>query len=243
MSNHFHRLWRRVTHFFVNLDAKLIRAIWISVLLFALVVATFLAGKSSWGKGIMNGLNGWMAQYAHSPLAVVIVTVVFCVTALFGAPQFVLIAACVHVFGAWWGGVYSWIATIVSAAMTFYIGRFAGNGVIAKLGGERVNKLSDYIGKNAFTASFIVRNIPSAPFIVVNMAFGASRAPFSGFILGCALGVLPKTALVAMFGNSYEAMTHGNWQLALLMAAVALAWLGLMIVARKVYERGRGRES
>ncbi len=243
MSNHFHRLWRRVTHFFVNLDAKLIRAIWISVLLFALVVATFLAGKSSWGKGIMSGLNGWMAQYAHSPLAVVIVTVVFCVTALFGAPQFVLIAACVHVFGAWWGGVYSWIATIVSAAMTFYIGRFAGNGVIAKLGGERVNKLSDYIGKNAFTASFIVRNIPSAPFIVVNMAFGASRAPFSGFILGCALGVLPKTALVAMFGNSYEAMTHGNWQLALLMAAVALAWLGLMIVARKVYERGRGRES
>jgi len=46
-----------------------------------------------------------------------------------------------------------------------------------------------------------------------------------------------------MFGNSYEAMTHGNWQLALLMAGVALAWLGLMIVARKVYERGRGRES
>jgi uncharacterized membrane protein YdjX (TVP38/TMEM64 family) len=243
MSNHLHRLWRRVTHFFVNLDAKLVRAIWISVLLFVLVAATFLLGKSAWGKGVMNGLNGWMAQYAHSPLAVIIVIVVFCVTALFGAPQFVLIAACVHVFGAWWGGVYSWIATVVSAAMTFYIGRFTGNGMIAKLGGERVNKLSEYIGKNAFTASFIVRNLPSAPFIVVNMAFGASRASFSGFILGCALGVLPKTALVAMFGNSYEAMTHGNWQLALLMAAVALAWLGLMIVARRVYERGRGRES
>ena len=243
MTNHFHRLWRRVSHFFVNLDAKLVRAVWISVLLFALVAATFLAGRSKWGRAVMEGLNGWMAQYAHSPLAVLIVIVVFCVTALFGAPQFVLIAACVHVFGAWWGGVYSWIATVVSAAMTFYIGRFAGNGVIAKLGGERVNRLSDYIGKNAFTASFIVRNIPSAPFIVVNMAFGASRASFSGFILGCALGVIPKTALVAMFGNSYEAMTHGNWRVALLMAAVALAWLGLMIAARKVYERGRGRES
>ncbi len=243
MSNQLNRMWRRVTHFFVNLDAKLVRAIWISVLLFALVAATFLAGKSKWGKAIMDGLNGWMAQYAHSPLAVLIVIVVFCVTALFGAPQFVLIAACVHVFGALWGGIYSWIATVVSAAMTFYIGRFAGNGVIARLGGERVNKLSDYLGRNAFSASFIVRNIPSAPFIVVNMAFGASRASFSGFILGCALGVIPKTALVAMFGNSYEAMTHGNWQLALLMAAVALAWLGLMIVARKVYERGRGRES
>ncbi len=244
MSNHLHRLWRRVTHFFVNLDAKLVRAIWISILLFVLVAATFLVGKSAWGQAMMRGLEDWMAQYQHSPLAVVIVTVVFCVSALFGAPQFVLIAACVVAFGPWWGFLYSWVATVISAAMTFYMGRFAGAGLIARLGGERVNKLSDYLGKNAFTASFIVRNIPSAPFIVVNMAFGASRASFSGFILGCTLGVLPKTALVALFGTSYTALTKGgNWQVALLMAAVALAWLGLMIVARKVYERGRGRES
>jgi len=243
MPNQFRRLWRRVTHFFVNLDAKLVRAIWISVLLFALVAATFLVGKSAWGKGVMAGLNGWMAQYAHSPLAVVIVTLVFCVTALFGAPQFVLIAACVHVFGPGWGFLYSWIATVVSAAMTFYMGRFMGAGLIARLGGEKLNRLSDYLGRNAFSASFIVRNIPSAPFIVVNMAFGASRASFSGFMFGCALGVLPKTALVAMFDNSYEAMMHGNWRVAALMAAVAVAWLGLMVLARKAYERGRGRES
>ena len=244
MPNPLHRLWRRVTHFFVNLDAKLVRAIWISVLLFALVVATILIGKSAWGQGVTRGLEDWMAQYAHSPLAVVIVIVVFCVSALFGAPQFVLIAACVVAFGSWWGFLYSWIATVVSAAMTFYMGRFMGAGLIAKLGGEKLNKLSAYLGKNAFTASFIVRNIPSAPFIVVNMAFGASRASFSGFILGCTLGVLPKTALVALFSTSYTALTKGgNWKLALLMAAVALAWLGLMIVARKIYERGRGRES
>jgi uncharacterized membrane protein YdjX (TVP38/TMEM64 family) len=115
--------------------------------------------------------------------------------------------------------------------------------VLERFSGDGVKRFMRLVGENGFLASLIVRLVPSAPFIVVNMAFGASRASFSGFILGCALGVIPKTALVAMFGNSYEAMTHGNWQLALLMAAVALAWLGLMIVARKVYERGRGRES
>ncbi|MGZ3298310.1 MAG: TVP38/TMEM64 family protein, partial [Asticcacaulis sp.] len=115
-----HHLWRRVTHFFVNLDAKLVRAVWISVLLFLLVIATFLLSKSAWGQWALNGLEGWMAQYAHSPLAVVIVTVVFCVSALFGAPQFVLIAACCAAFGPWWGFVYSWVATVVSAALTFY---------------------------------------------------------------------------------------------------------------------------
>jgi uncharacterized membrane protein YdjX (TVP38/TMEM64 family) len=225
------------------MDGKNSRALMMSLLLLASVVAVFLIGKSAWGQEMLLSLEAWMAQYRHSPLAVVIVTLVFCVSALFGAPQFVLIAACVVVFGPGWGFVYSWVATVVSAVMTFYMGRFAGAGVMKRLGGNHVDRLSDYIGKNAFSASFIVRNIPSAPFIVVNMAFGASRAPFLSFIAGCALGILPKTALVAMFGSSYTSLVKGgNWQMALLMAGVAVVWLGLMLLARKVYENAKNRD-
>ncbi len=242
MHNRLYETWRKLSGLFVHLDAKILRAVVATLCLLAMVVGVFLLGKSPWGQAVMLSLEDWMKQYAHSPLAIVIVTIVFCVSALFGAPQFVLIAACVYAFGPWWGFAYSWFATVVSAGMTFYMGRFAGAGLLRKLGGNHVDRLSDYIGKNAFTASFIVRNIPSAPFIVVNMAFGAARAPFVGFILGCTFGVLPKTALVALFGTSYAALTHGgNWKMALLMAALALVWLGLMLVARKVYERGKNR--
>jgi uncharacterized membrane protein YdjX (TVP38/TMEM64 family) len=235
-------MWRSLSGFFVHLDAKLYRAVLATVCLLVLVGAVFLIGKSAEGQAALKALEGWMQQYQHSPLAIVIVILVFCVSALFGAPQFVLIAACVVVFGPWWGFFYSWVATMVSAAMTFYMGRFMGAGLLKKLGGDHVNRLSDYIGKNAFSASFIVRNIPSAPFIVVNMAFGASDASFSGFILGCTLGVLPKTALVALFGTSYTALTKGgNWKMALLMAALALLWLALMIGARRLYEAGKNR--
>ncbi|MFT4073976.1 MAG: VTT domain-containing protein [Asticcacaulis sp.] len=218
------------------------RALWASLLLLALVVAVFLIGKSPWGQEVLKGLEAWMERYRNSPMAVVIVTIVFCASALFGAPQFVLIAACVVAFGPWWGGFYSWFATVISAVMTFYMGRFAGAGVMQRLGGNHVERLSDYIGKNAFSASFIVRNIPSAPFIVVNMAFGASRAPFIGFVAGCALGIIPKTALVAMFGSSYVSVKGGNWKMGLLMAVIALAWLGLMLVARKVYTAAKNRQ-
>ncbi len=224
------------------MDAKAVRALWGSVVLLALVVAVFLIGKSAWGQEVLKSLELWMEQYRNSPMAVVIVIVVFCVSALFGAPQFVLIAACVVAFGPWWGGFYSWIATVLSAVMTFYMGRFAGAGVMKRLGGNHVGRLSEYIGKNAFSASFIVRNIPSAPFIVVNMAFGASRAPFIGFIAGCALGIIPKTALVAMFGSSFASVKGGNWKVALLMAAIAMGWLALMLVARKVYEAAKNRQ-
>jgi uncharacterized membrane protein YdjX (TVP38/TMEM64 family) len=233
-------MWRNVTRFLVNLDARAVRAVWVSALLLALVVATFLVGKSPWGREATAALEGWMASYAHSPLAVVIVTAVFCLSALFGAPQFVLIAACVVAFGPVWGFVYSWFATLVSAAMTFYMGRFAGQKLLARFGGKRLDRLSAYLGQNAFSASFIVRNIPSAPFIVVNMAFGASRASFWGFMAGCTLGILPKTALVTLFGSSFTSLRKGgDWRMALLMAGLAVAWLGIMLAARKVYERAR----
>ena len=241
MHNRLHETWRKLSGLFVHLDAKMLRAVLATLCLLAMVVAVFLLGKSPWGKALMDGLNGWMAQYQHSPLAVLVVTLVFCIAALIGAPQFILIAGCVHVFGAWWGFLYSWIATVISAAMTFFMGRLFGAGVLKKFGGNHADKLTAYMGKNTFSASFIIRNLPSAPFIVVNMAFGAARAPFVSFILGCTLGVLPKTAVVAMLGQSYEAMMKGNWKMMLLMAGLAFAWLGLMLVARKVYERGKER--
>ena len=235
------QVWDKATGFFLHLDAKAIRALWVSVLLLVLVTAVLAAGKSAWGQAATHGLEDWMARYQHSPWAVVIVILVFCVSALFGAPQFVLIAACVVAFGPVWGSVYSWLATLVSSAMTFYMGRFIGRfGILRKFTGGRLSRMSDYIGRNAFSASFIIRNVPSAPAIVVNMAFGAAGSPFSGFILGCALGIVPKTVLVAMFGTSYAALKKGgDWKMAVLMALLALAWLGLMLLARRVYERGK----
>ena len=195
-------MWRNLTRFLVNLDARAVRAVWISALLLALVAATFMIGKSPWGRDMTAALETWMESYQHSPLAVVIVTAVFCVSALFGAPQFVLIAACVVAFGPVRGFSYSWFATVVSAAMTFYMGRFAGQKLLARFGGKRLDRLSGYLGQNAFSASFIVRNIPSAPFIVVNMAAGVTPMRAIDFALGTAIGIVPKIALTAFAGAS-----------------------------------------
>jgi uncharacterized membrane protein YdjX (TVP38/TMEM64 family) len=70
------------------------------------------------------------------------------------------------------------------------------------------------------------------------MAFGVSPARFSSFLAGCALGVLPKTALVAFFGGSVMTAVTGDgvWTSAIL-AAVGLAWLALMLGMRAVLER------
>lgn len=242
MHNDLQEMWRKLSGFFVHLDAKMYRAIGASVVVLALVVLTLLVSRSEWGQLALLALEDWMAGYRNSPMAVVIVTLVFCVSALFGAPQFILVAASVLVFGPIWGGLYSWVATVTSAAMTFYMGRFMGQGLLQKFGGNHVDKLSGYIGRNAFSASFIIRNLPTAPPIVVNMAFGATKASFLAFLSGCALGSIPKILLVAILGGSLTAFRGPDgWKTGLLLALLALVWLGVMMGARKLYLAGKDR--
>lgn len=229
---------RWIIDFLSNMEARRWRAVLATALLLGAMIALFAVGKSQLGLEVEGRLEDWLAGFRRGPWGLVAAIVVFTVSAFFGAPQFILIAACVVAFGPWFGFLYSWIATVVSAGVTYWLGRGPTARLLARHGGKMVGRMTRFVGKNAFYASFMIRNVPSAPFIVVNMAFGAARASFPGFLAGCALGVLPKTALVAFFGGSFMTAVSGDgiWTSAIL-AGVALAWLALMLVVRELVKR------
>ncbi|WP_199060945.1 VTT domain-containing protein [Brevundimonas sp. MEB006b] len=229
---------RWIIDFLSNMEARRWRAVLATALLLGAMIALFAVGKSQLGLEAEGRLEDWLAGFRQGPWGLVAAIVVFTVSAFFGAPQFILIAACVVAFGPWFGFLYSWIATVVSAGVTYWLGRGPTARLLARHGGKTVGRLTRFVGKNAFYASFMIRNVPSAPFIVVNMAFGAARASFPGFLAGCALGVLPKTALVAFFGGSFMTAVSGDgiWTSAIL-AGVALAWLALMLLVRELVKR------
>jgi uncharacterized membrane protein YdjX (TVP38/TMEM64 family) len=94
------------------------------------------------------------------------------------------------------------------------------------------------VGRNGFTASLIVRLVPSAPFIVVNMAAGVTPMRFRDFVLGTGLGIIPKIALTAFAGNSIvQAMKGGGGQSLILLALAALIWLVTGLIARAWMKR------
>lgn len=229
---------RWIIDFLSSMEARRWRAVLATALLLGAMIALFAVGKSQLGLEAEGRLEDWLAGFRQGPWGLVAAIVVFTVSAFFGAPQFILIAACVVAFGPWFGFLYSWIATVVSAGVTYWLGRGPTARLLARHGGKTVGRLTRFVGKNAFYASFMIRNVPSAPFIVVNMAFGAARASFPGFLAGCALGVLPKTALVAFFGGSFMTAVSGDgiWTSAIL-AGVALAWLALMLLVRELVKR------
>lgn len=224
---------RRLLSFLFEMDARAVGAVLVTAGLFASVAALFLLGKTAAGAEAVAGLEAWLEGFAGSGLGLPATVLVFTAAAFLGVPQFLLIAACVVAFGPWAGFAYSWAATVASAAVTFWTGRLIGARALARWGGDRLNRLSGRLGENAFVGSFIVRNVPSAPFVVVNMAFGVSRARFGSFLAGCALGVLPKTMVVALLGTSVRTAVSGDgvWS-SLIALALAAVWIAAMLVAR-----------
>lgn len=219
--------------FLRRLDDTAARTVLVSVTLFGLVLAVFLLGKS----GILldiDAVQALIGGLADSIWGLPALIAVFCVSAFVGIPQFVLIGMAIVAFGPALGFGYSWVATLVSGAFTFWIGRFAGEEAVRRYGGNFANRMSSFIGQNAFLASAIVRNVPTGPFLLVNMAFGVSRARFTHYLAGMAVGVLPKLFLVTFAGQSVLSALGGRPILAIVAALAAVAlWVLLALYARR----------
>ncbi|MEZ5947563.1 MAG: hypothetical protein R3C04_12070, partial [Hyphomonas sp.] len=87
--------------------------------------------------------------------------------------------------------------------------------------------------------SAVVRNVPTGPFLLVNMAFGVSRAGFWPYLAGMAVGALPKIILVAFAGRGLMAALQGNMVTAIVLS---LASVGIYVgVAWWMRRRDRSR--
>ena len=127
---------------------------------------------------------------------------------------------------------------MVSSMVGFYLGRLAGAATLERFSGEGVKRFMDLVGRNGFFASFIVRLVPSAPFIVVNMAAGVTPMRVTAFTFGTALGIVPKIVLVAFAGNSIVRLMKGEvGKDALWLVAIAVAWVAIGLIARAWLKR------
>lgn len=226
----------QVAEFVNNMDARAWRAVVVTLVLFVVVAAMLIAGRLLYGDQIEAFIDTWLggAERAHWGLPATIL--IFVLTAYVGAPQIVLIGACVIAFGPERGFWYAWIATIASGAVTYFTGRLSSAATLKRFGGATGGRFTRFMGKNGFLASLIVRFLPTAPFIVVNMAFGAARVNFWAFLGGLTLGVLPKTAIVAFAGDGIMDALEGRLGSAAVMGAVAIAlwFIGVVIIRRVV---------
>jgi uncharacterized membrane protein YdjX (TVP38/TMEM64 family) len=219
--------------FLNNMDARAWRTVWVSLALLGGVAVIIVLGRTGI-LGISDDVEPWLESLRQGPWALPATILIFIATSFIAAPQFVLAAACVVAFGPALGFTYAMIGTIISSWLHFYIGRFGGAKLVERYGGNTLNRLSRFIGRNDFVASTIVRNVPTAPAIIVNMAFGASHAKFWRFIAGVTVGSIPKIGIVALLGQSVLSAMGGGVILGLGVAVTVVGiWITVALIARR----------
>jgi uncharacterized membrane protein YdjX (TVP38/TMEM64 family) len=231
-------LTARVSDFVNNMDARAWRAIAVSIAMVVVAAIILVVGRLYYGAEIEAFIDDTLGEARRARWGLPVTILVFTLTAYVGAPQIVLIGACVVAFGPEQGFWFAWIATIVSGVATYFTGRLTSAQTQRRFGGATGGRFTRFMGKNAFLASLIVRFVPTAPFVVVNMAFGAARVGFWAFIGGLALGVLPKTAIVAFAGDGILDALEGRLGSAALMGVLAIAlWFFGVVLVRKWIRR------
>jgi uncharacterized membrane protein YdjX (TVP38/TMEM64 family) len=234
-------------NFVLNMDARAWRTVAVSFVLFGGVGLVFLFGAPLMGLDGEATVEGWLGS-VHGFWGLPVAVSAFAILAFLGVPQIVLIAAAVVAFGPWLGMVYSWCGTMVSAQVGFWLGRLFGGRLLRDVAGEGVQRFMKLIGRNGFLASLIVRLVPSAPFIVVNMAAGVTMMRNRDFAGGTAIGIIPKIMLTAFAGNSLVQSLKGQGGIGhyAILALVAVAWIAVGWFARnwlKAREAAAEREN
>ena len=217
--------------FFTQMDKQALRALTVLLAMFGAVILILLVGR-----GMLSlpetEFHRFFVSLKESGFGLPLTILTFTLAAFLGAPQWALIAGVILAFGPVTGSLYSWIATMFSASLDFWLGRWMGAERLRSYGGELVNRIIRIVRKNGFVTSFAVRFVPTGPFVLVNMAAGVSRMTFPSFFAGTALGIIPKIAIVALVGQGLLSGSEGKLVM-MVFIGLAILLIGLMFFARK----------
>ena len=125
----------------------------------------------------------------------------FTMAASLMVPVTLLIAVTGIVFGPFYGALYAIAGSTLSAALTYGLGAWVGRETVRSLLGARINRLSRRIAKRGILAVMVVRVLPVAPFIVVNVVAGASHVGLRDFLIGTLFGMAPGIVLTVTFAH------------------------------------------
>jgi phosphatidylserine/phosphatidylglycerophosphate/cardiolipin synthase-like enzyme/uncharacterized membrane protein YdjX (TVP38/TMEM64 family) len=197
------------------------------------VLILLLALPASWR---WTPLSEWitleqLTQFAHSikgnPFSLPALLGTYIVGGLFMVPVTLLVGATALLYSPVYAAVYALTGCLLSSLVAYTIGSKLGKKTIRRLAGEKLNRLSKRLAKRGIITVAIVRNLPIAPFTIVNMVAGASHIRLKHFLLGTALGMAPGVAAITLFANRIvRAIYEPGWS----NLAVALSIAIFLIV-------------
>jgi phosphatidylserine/phosphatidylglycerophosphate/cardiolipin synthase-like enzyme/uncharacterized membrane protein YdjX (TVP38/TMEM64 family) len=95
--------------------------------------------------------------------------------------------------------VTAFAGTQLSALATYIAGMQLGRKRIRRMAGERLNKISKHLARHGIISIALIRNLPIAPFTLINLVAGASHIRIKDYLIGTLLGMAPGILAVTIF--------------------------------------------
>lgn len=199
----------------------------------ALIILIPLALAAAWrwtplGRWLsVEVLSAW-AGLLEDPVTLALVAVaVFVVGGLIMAPVLLLVGATSVVFPPLESVAVSLTGCLCSAAVSYLIGSRLGRNTVRKVIGKRLHRLNRRLAERGVLAIALIRNLPVAPFSIVNLLAGASHIRFRDYLVGTGLGMLPGILGISIFADRLLAVIKSPNVANVLVSAAALGALVL----------------
>ena len=196
-----------------------------------ILVLLILFARASYNLPVSE-FHQWFDSFRQTPYIIPIVIFTFTVGSFLALPQWALFVGVMTVFTPMIGVPLAWCSTLIAASVNFSVGRWVGRVRLSRFikANGRIDKFLQRLKKDGFMASFIIRFIPTGPFVFVNMLAGASGLKFFSFLLGTALGIMPKIAIVALLTQGLISNTDRMVVTVLsMLAAISLVMVTLWL--------------
>jgi uncharacterized membrane protein YdjX (TVP38/TMEM64 family) len=139
-----------------------------------------------------------LEQYGRE-LGPVIAVLGFTAALVVAIPLTFLTLVALVAYGPGSGFFISIAAATLGAAITFLLGKLLGHEVVRRIGGQKVNAVSQRLSKRGILSVIAIRMVPVAPFAIINMIAGATHLRLRDMLVGTLIGMTPGTLLMAFF--------------------------------------------
>jgi uncharacterized membrane protein YdjX (TVP38/TMEM64 family) len=159
---------------------------------------------------------------------------------IFAVPASIFIIVAGALWGWKYGLVYAISGGMLGATLSYYIGRFLGEGLLERFGkaGAMVTRQIERAG---FKTMLIVRLIPGPPFAMWNYGAGVTRFPFGVYFLATLLGTLPAHFVFVYCADAIFSGTMTEGDAVKRLALVAALVIALMLIPTVVKRLMRKR--
>jgi uncharacterized membrane protein YdjX (TVP38/TMEM64 family) len=135
------------------------------------------------------------------------------------------IIACANgvVYGAFWGGVITWVGAMLGASVAFGLVRWLGRPFVERMvREEELQRVDAWSRERGGAVLLTARLIPVIAFNLINYVAALTGISWWTFLWATGLGILPLTILLSILGD--RMLTMPLWAWALLGGLAVASW-------------------